>query len=136
MKIHLDTGDNRYRIQAYTPGEVVIADVGYRRSLVLLPDQVLPDWEPADFSALTEPLLAELARLAPEVVLLGTGSRLRFPPLRWLAALQANGIGTECMDTGAACRTYNLLMGEGRRVAAALLLADPPWENQKSASIE
>ncbi len=129
MKIHLDTGDSRYRIRAYSPGEIRIGETFYRRSLILLPDQVLPDWEPADFSALTEDLLTALADLAPEVILLGTGGRLRFPPQVWLAGLQKRGIGTECMDTAAACRTYNLLMSEGRRVAAALLLADPPPQN-------
>ncbi|MDA8389528.1 MAG: Mth938-like domain-containing protein [Gammaproteobacteria bacterium] len=126
MKIHLDTGDSRYRIRAYSPGEILIGEALYRRSLILLPDQILPDWEPADFSALTESQLTALADLAPEVILLGTGRQLRFLPHTWLAGLQERGIGAECMDTAAACRTYNLLMSEGRRVAAALLLADPP----------
>ena len=65
-----------------------------------------------------------IAQLEPEIALLGTGDRQRFPHPRLIQALMARGIGVEVMDTSAACRTYNIVMLEGRRVAAALLLAD------------
>ncbi|MHB1567093.1 MAG: Mth938-like domain-containing protein [Acidiferrobacter sp.] len=126
MKIHLDTGDGRHLIRGYRRGQVVIGATAYERSLIVLPDRLITDWPPVHFGELTETIFDEIAALGPEIVLLGTGTRLRFPPPRWLATLSQAGVGTECMDTGAACRTYNLLMNEGRHVAAALLLADPP----------
>lgn len=126
MKIHLDTGDGRHLIRGYRRGQVVIGATTYERSLIILPDRLITDWPPAHFGDLTETIFDEIAALDPEIVLLGTGTRLRFPPPRWLVTLSHAGVGTECMDTGAACRTYNLLMNEGRHVAAALLLADPP----------
>ncbi len=126
MKIHLDTGDGRHRISRYEPGLVVIDEHAYERSLVVTPDRILPDWRPRHFAELDREALTELAGLDAEIVLLGTGRALRFPSQEALLVLLQGQIGVECMDTGAACRTYNLLMGEGRKVAAALLLADPP----------
>ena len=71
-----------------------------------------------------ENLLWLLVGHKPEVVLLGTGARLRFPPAAVLAPLTRAGIGVEVMDTAAACRTYNILAGDGRRVVAALLMIE------------
>jgi uncharacterized protein len=71
---------------------------------------------------LAAPHIERLAALAPEIVLLGTGERHRFPPARVLAQIYAQGIGIEIMDTYAACRTFNILAGEGRRVLAALIV--------------
>ena len=96
--------------------------VRYESSLVVLPDKVIDDWDVASVEALTQDSLAELARLKPELVLLGTGDSLQFPDSSLLAVLLAAGIGTEVMDTHAACRTYNILAQEGRNVAAALLI--------------
>jgi uncharacterized protein len=89
-------------------------------SVIVLPERIEP-WDVAGFAALTEVHFAALATLKPEVVLLGTGSRLRFPPPRLTAALTRAGIGLEVMDVQAACRTYNILADEERHVAAALL---------------
>ena len=126
MKIHLDTGDGRRLIRGYDPGRLRIDDLVYEHSVILMPDEVVPDWRPRHFGELDAASLAELAAGAPEIILLGTGGVLRFPPPAWLAPFMQARIGVECMDTAAACRTYNLLMSEGRRVAAGLLLADPP----------
>ncbi|HUW98934.1 MAG TPA: Mth938-like domain-containing protein [Acidiferrobacter sp.] len=126
MKIHLDTGDGRHLIRAYEPGRILIGEVTYERSLILMPDRIIDDWRPQHFGELDAQAVQELADLQAEVVLLGTGRTLRFANPAWLSTLTKRHIGIECMDTGAACRTYNLLMSEGRKVVAGLLLADPP----------
>ena len=83
------------------------------------------DWALTRFADLGPAHFASLAELAPELVLLGSGNVLRFPHPAWLAGLSARRIGVETMDTPAACRTYNILAGEGRHVVAALLLETP-----------
>lgn len=80
------------------------------------------DWNCAHFEQLTAEHFALLADIRPELVIFGSGTRLRFPPPAFLRALMAQRIGIETMDTLAACRTYNILAGEGRRVIAALLI--------------
>lgn len=122
MKLQADTAADLYRITAYGSGYVEINRQRHRASLVLMPEQILLDWAAAGFDALTAADLGRVAALAPELVLLGTGSRQRFPPPPLLRPLVAAQIGYEIMDTAAAARTYNVLMLEGRRVAAALLI--------------
>ncbi len=126
MKIHLDTGSGRQIVRDYAPGRVRIGEEIYEHSVILTSDGAVTHWTPQHFGELTEAALAPLVAIHPEVILIGTGTALRFPPPDWLAPSLAAHIGIECMDTGAACRTYNLLAGEGRTVVAALLLADPP----------
>ena len=123
MKLHLQARTGLHLISRYNPGSVSVNEATYTESLILLPDAVIPDWGAADFDALVAGHFERLAALNPEVALLGTGGRLRFPAPALTAALVRAGIGLEVMDTGAACRTYNILAGEGRRVAAALLLS-------------
>jgi len=113
-------------VEAYEPGCVRIGGRDYSGTLAVTAGQVLADWGPSDFDALTRSHLAAIAELAPQVVVLGTGRRQRFPDPAIYAALLERGIGVEIMDTGAACRTYNILAGEGRRVVAALILDAPP----------
>jgi uncharacterized protein len=124
MKIHLESGDGRYAIRRYAAGEVAVNEIVYTASLIVTPQQVIADWPPRDFGSLTAEHFEAVLGLRPEVVLLGTGRRLRFPPPALLAGLMRERIGYEVMDTGAACRTYNILMAEGRRVAAALLMIE------------
>jgi uncharacterized protein len=81
-------------------------------------------WNCTSFDQLSADHFALLANLKPELVIFGSGKRLRFPPPSFLRALMAQRIGLETMDTLAACRTYNILAGEGRHVIAALLI-DP-----------
>lgn len=94
-------------------------------SSVLVPHRgVAQPWAPARFEDLTEAHFEQVLALKPELVIMGTGARLRFPkPALWRALMTA-GIGFEAMDTGAACRTFNVLASEGRAVLAALLLGD------------
>ena len=84
----------------------------------------IADWPPQTFSDLAAEHFEQIRQLAPEVVVLGTGSRLQFPRLADTRALIQANIGLEVMDTGAACRTYNILMQDGRRVVAALLMIE------------
>jgi uncharacterized protein len=124
MKIQLDDTGGRYAISAVAPGWIAINQTVYRRSLIVSPERLIADWPPLRLSALTPEHVADLLAFSPEVVLIGTGRTLRFPHPSVLAGLVRAGIGHELMDTGAACRTYNVLMGEGRRVVAGLLI-DP-----------
>ena len=110
-------------IQGYDSSSVVVNGQHYNRSIVVLPDQLITEWRPDRFSDLQEGDLQQLLELNPEVLLLGTGPRQEFPPPSLLTPFLEKQIGIEAMDTASACRTYNILAAEGRRVAAALLLA-------------
>jgi uncharacterized protein len=122
MKFHLSQPNSNV-VTGAGPGWVRVGAREYRTSVVLTAEAVV-DWPPTAFEALTEADFAPLVELAPDVVLLGTGAAIRFPHPRLTRALAEGGIGVEVMDTAAACRTFNILVAEGRRVAAALLL--PP----------
>jgi uncharacterized protein len=121
LKLHADTPTALNTVTAYGPGFIEINNVRHTSAVLLTPDRVEP-WAVASFEALGEADLERLRALAPEVALLGTASRQRFPHPRLSRALNEARIGLEVMTTAAACRTYNILMAEGRKVAAALLL--------------
>jgi len=122
MKIALSDDTGGYAIKSYSPGEIVINGQRYSQNLILLPDRIIPDWRPKSFRELDLEDFSKLAGLKPDLVLLGAGERQQFPsPTLYLPLIEA-GIGLESMTTAAACRTYNILMGEGRRVAAALFV--------------
>jgi uncharacterized protein len=122
MKLHADPRNGHNIVTGHGPGWVAINGQRHERSLLLLPDRIDAAWGPATFDALTAAHMAALASLAGNVVLLGTGARQRFPAAALLRPVVEAGIGVEVMDTGAACRTYNILVAEGRAVAAALIV--------------
>ncbi len=93
-------------------------------SLILTGRQVITDWQPQQLTELTAAHLEVVLSLDPELVLLGTGARQQFPAMEILSRLHRAQIGVEVMDTPAACRTFNILVAEGRHVAAALLMID------------
>lgn len=125
MKLHLDVRDTKNLFTGYGDGFVELnKSVRYERSIVVLPDTVVEDWGTSGFDGLQTADFERLAALEPGVLLLGTGLQQRFPAAALLRPLMIAGIGFEIMDMLAACRTYNILTGEGRRVAAALLF-DP-----------
>jgi uncharacterized protein len=132
MKIHLESGAGQYFIRGYAAGEVAVNETVYTDSIIVTPQRVITGWPPRVYQDLAAEHFDAIARLQPEIVLLGTGRRLRFPSPALLTALMRERIGYEVMDTGAACRTYNILTAEGRRVAAALLMikADSPGRAQ------
>ena len=121
LKLHADTPTALNTVTAYGPGFIEINKVRHTSAVLLAPDRVEP-WAVESFEALDPADFERLRALGPEVALLGTGSRQRFPHPRLSRALADARIGLEVMTTPAACRTYNILMAEGRKVAAALLL--------------
>jgi uncharacterized protein len=121
MKIELDAGaPDLRRISAYRSGEIVIGGVAYRASVLIGLDGRVENWPPATFEDLTEAHFESIAAREPEILLVGTGGRVRFPSPDLIGPCSRRGIGVEFMDTGAACRSYNFLLGEQRRVIAAL----------------
>lgn len=120
MKLHLETNIGTYQIQSVDSQSVTINNVVYTHSLILMPSH-LEKWAVDSFDHLQVTHIEQLLNLHPDLVLLGTGSRQRFPSPAVLAPLINARIGIEVMDTPAACRTYTILMGDGRAVAAALL---------------
>lgn len=123
LKLHLDQPADINAITGYGPGYVQVNQTRHEGTLIVLPQQLIADWRPQSFADLQAEDFAEIARLPVEIVLLGTGDTLRFPHPKLTRALMEKRIGLEAMGTAAACRTYNILMGEGRAVAAALLAA-------------
>ncbi len=124
MKIHLETGAGLNVVRHYGPGRIVVNAADYRASLIVLPDRLISDWPPQAFAELTCAHFEMLAALKPELVVLGTGARLHFPAPALTRSLIEARIGLEVMDTAAACRTYNILVSEGRNVAGALLMIE------------
>jgi uncharacterized protein len=121
MKFHLQAPAANL-IRACSADWIRIGETEYRQNLIVTPDAVVTGWAPAGFAALTADDFASLLKYAPEVVLLGTGASQRFPHPRLTAALAQARIGVEAMDTRAACRTFNILVAEDRRVVAALMI--------------
>jgi uncharacterized protein len=121
MKFHLSTGEGNM-FTGHGADYVRLGVVEYRDNVLVTPERVVAGWTAGGFETLTEADFTALAELKPEVVLLGTGASLRFPHPRLTRALTDAGIGVEVMDTPAACRTFNILAAEGRRVVAAVIL--------------
>ena len=112
-------------ITGHGPGWVAVNGDRIDHSVIVGSDGQRIAWPAATFEALDASHFSQLADLGVEVVLFGSGSRIRFPSPAWVVPLAARRIGLETMDTAAACRTYNILAQEGRTVAAALLLEAP-----------
>jgi uncharacterized protein len=123
MKLQLAQTDGLNTFTAYGEGYVSVNGIRHDCNLAVLPDRLIPQWTPADFDSLTVADFELLAGLDAEIILLGTGQRLRFPHPELMRPLIQAQKGLEVMDLQAACRTYNILAAEGRKVAAALLLA-------------
>ncbi|MDE2234638.1 MAG: Mth938-like domain-containing protein [Gammaproteobacteria bacterium] len=109
-------------IRAYAPGRINVNDRLVTTNLVLSPRKILENWPPNSPDDITLEHLGTALELTPEILLLGTGARLRFPLPAILEVVQHHGIGLEVLDTAAACRTYNVLVSENRNVVAALLM--------------
>jgi uncharacterized protein len=110
-------------IRAYARGRITVNDEVIVSSVIVTPDRIIRDWLPDTFAGLEKAHLIRLARLDPEVIIIGTGDAIHFPPPDYTAGFLTQGIGIEVMDTAAACRTFNILISEERRVVAALLLS-------------
>jgi uncharacterized protein len=122
MKIERDLAEGRNAFTGYGEGYVEVNGARHASSLVVSGERLVTDWPATSVDALSADHLAAILELKPEIVLLGTGNSFRFPEPSRVAPLYKAGIGVEVMDTPAACRTYNILLGEGRNVVAALIL--------------
>jgi uncharacterized protein len=122
LKLHQESSGALNTITSYGDGYVAINLERHEGSIIVMPEGAVIEWPVSSFEALAPEHFEALVAAAPEVVIFGSGSRLRFPHPRLTAQLAKHRIGVETMDFGAACRTYNILMSEGRRVAAALLI--------------
>ncbi len=122
MKIEREQPDGRNAFSGYGEGYVEVNRTRYQQSLVVSAERLVTDWPAESIDALCADHLAAILELAPEIVLLGTGAAFSFPEPALLAPLRKAGIGVEVMDTPAACRTYNILLGEGRNVVAAIIV--------------
>jgi uncharacterized protein len=122
MKLQNTRTANLNTFTAYGDDHVVVNGIRHSCNLAVLPNRLLPEWTLASFETLRIADFELLAGLDADIVLLGTGKRLRFPRPELLQPLVRAQRGLEVMDLAAACRTYNVLVGEGRRVAAGLLL--------------
>jgi uncharacterized protein len=122
MKLHLADSKNRYTVTGYGTGYLAVNTVHYDQPLVITPDQPPQPWPVLQFDALDAAAMAVLLEKSPEIIVLGTGATQRFAAPAVLRPLIEAGIGIETMNTPAACRTYNILMAEGRRVVAAMFL--------------
>lgn len=122
MKLHRNEALGKNAINGYGDGYVMVNRVRHQSTLVVLPDRLVTDWAGSTFEALTAAHMDALLALDAEIILLATGARLQFPRAEIMAPLIRARVGYEVMDVPAACRTYNILVSEERKVAAALLL--------------
>jgi uncharacterized protein len=124
MKLQPDKSDSQ-TLTAHGPGWVAINNERVERSVVLGSNGERFFWDCESFEALGASHFEQLASLGAELIIFGSGQRIRFPQPQWLRPLMAQRTGVETMDTAAACRTYNILASEGRHVVAALLVERP-----------
>jgi uncharacterized protein len=125
MKLHSSSTSQYQTVTGYFDGGVEINAAPFDYSLTVMPERAPRPWPVRSFEDLTAAHFEAIAADAPDVVILGTGERQRFVHPRLVASLSEQRIGVECMDNQAACRTYNILMGEGRKVVLALILGAP-----------
>lgn len=121
MKLHSTNTQQYQTVTSYEDNAVEINLVPFSKSLIVLPEIAPAAWLVTSFDALTIEHFEQINAISPDVVILGTGKRQRFVHPRLTAPLTTRRIGVECMDNQAACRTYNILMTEGRKVALALI---------------
>lgn len=122
MKLHSQDNQAYQTVTSYDARGVEINAQRYDYSVTVMPEVPPRRWDVARFEDLNAAHFEEIAAGAPDVVVLGTGERQRFVHPRLVASLSAMRVGVECMDSHAACRTYNILMGEGRKVTLALIV--------------
>lgn len=123
MKIELDSSPaSKYRIDSYKKGLISVNGEHYTSSLIITTTQLIPDWPPQRAADLALQHIEQITALAPEIIIIGTGNQICFLSPELISPMEKLKIGFEVMDTGAACRCYNLLISEGREVAAGLIV--------------
>ena len=137
MKLHLAQNAGLLTFSSHGPGYVAVNGTRYEGSVLVCGKQIETDWAPNGFEGLNAAQFERLGSMGAEIVLFGSGERQRFPHPELLKALIAKGIGLEVMDTKAACRTYNILVAEGRHVACGVIIdpsVDPVTEPSAEAT--
>ncbi len=122
MQLTLDSNQGVFTIRSYEPGTIQVNDSLIHNSIIITPTEIINPWKPQSLSELSAQDFLPILKFAPEIFLLGTGEHQHFPSPLVLQELYKQQIGVEVMDTGAACRTYNVLMSESRNVVVALLI--------------
>ncbi|UJP05500.1 MAG: Mth938-like domain-containing protein [Nitrosomonas sp.] len=122
MKLHPANFSNQNIFTGYGDGYVTVNQIRHEKSLIVLPDRLISDWPVTTIAQLEIKHFDDLIHQMPEIIILGTGSTHQFPNQSILIQIMKMGIGIEVMDTQACCRTYNILVEEGRRASAALVL--------------
>jgi len=122
MKFAQDSQDEGYVITAYDDDSVTVNGKPFRQSLIIATTKLHENWAVSEIDALQPIHIEQVLSFNPELIIIGTGGRLVFPAVEVYAPIIQRGIGVDFMDTGAACRTYNILMSEGRDVVAGLIL--------------
>ena len=124
MDLTQDFSNSDFIITGYQPGHILINNKPYSKSLIICPDKLITTWDVHQIQQLDKPSLSVFLDLQPEVVLIGTGEQMVFPAGEIIAWFAHQKIGFEVMSITAACRTYGILVSEGRRVAAAFIFPD------------
>ncbi len=122
MKFAEDNNQSRYKITGYESDGVEINGLMHKKAFILSPMELVNDWQPQELSSLTVEHFDAFYKMKPEVIILGTGKTQIFPDREILKYLVQNRIGYEIMDTQAACRTFNIIMAEGRTVVAGMFI--------------
>ena len=122
MKFAESDPNEGYFVTMYNDDTIQVNGKNFKNSLIISSQQLKADWSPSSPEELTSEHFSAIIQLKPELVLIGTGNKLIFPAVETYAELIRLGVGVEIMDTGAACRTYNILSGEGRHVVCGLIL--------------
>ena len=122
MKMHRENTARVHRITGYGAGYVSVDEEPLTCSFIVTPESLITEWAPEHMSEMDAAAMQALSELSPAIILLGSGATQIFPPASLLAPVLARGIGIEVMTTAAACRTYNILVAEGRPVAAGLFI--------------
>jgi uncharacterized protein len=122
MKFAQDSQDEGYFITAYEDDSVTVSGKQFEQSIIVSTDKLTENWGIDSIDSLKQDHIEIILELEPELIVIGTGNRLIFPAVEAYSTIIQRGIGIDFMDTGAACRTYNILMSEGRGVVAGLIL--------------
>lgn len=124
MLLSRDKSKGQYEIKSYEPGKIIVNDQTYTKSLIITAERLIPDWKPQCFSEVNINDFEIIFSLHPEIIILGTGETMQLPTTSILQKIASQRIGFEAMNNSAACRTFNVLMSEGRNALVALLLND------------
>ncbi len=122
MKFAQDSQDEGYVITAYNDDGISINGKAFSKSLIITPTKLDEEWDVEAIDLLQAEHTEQILNFKPELIIIGTGNKLIFPPVEIYSNIIKQGIGVDYMDTQAACRTYNILMSEGRGVVAGLIL--------------